>query len=122
MPNFIDRTSFLVLLASVAAVPARAASETDPPNVARVVMKDLAFVPKVVRIKAGTTVVWTNQDDVVHTVTSGTTADDGVWVSSPGIAGGKSFSHTFAVPGTFPYFCKPHFYNEAMHGVVIVEP
>jgi plastocyanin len=87
---------------------------------AAVTMKDLAFVPKVVHVAAGTTVVWTNRDDVLHTVTSGTTADAGKWVSSPLLSYGKSFRVRFDRAGAFPYFCKPHSYNENMHGVVMV--
>lgn len=112
-----SRRSFLALVATVTLAPtvARAADVTT-----HVHIKDLAFGPKVVRVAPGTTVVWTNEDDVVHTVTSGTTADDDRWTTSPGIAPGATFSHTFAGVGTYPYYCKPHFYNEAMHGTIEV--
>jgi plastocyanin len=84
-------------------------------------IKDLAFVPKIIHVHVGTTVVWTNEDGVDHTVTSGTTWDNGVWKSSPLIPGGKQFSVKFNRPGSFPYYCKPHIYNDDMHGAVIVE-
>lgn len=109
------RTSFLAVLAGFAALGAAPRG-----RVARVRIKDLAFTPKALHVAAGTTVIWTNEDDVVHTVTSGVSADDGRWTSSPGIAPGRSFSHTFAVAGTYPYFCKPHFYNDAMHATIVV--
>jgi plastocyanin len=50
----------------------------------------------------GTTVRWTNQDNVAHT----TTADDGSWDGS--VSSGGTFEFTFSSPGTFPYFCKIH--------------
>jgi plastocyanin len=118
--NACSRSSFLSLIAFAASASLARADES-PARTASVHIRDLTFDPKVLHVKAGTTVVWTNDDDVVHTVTSGTTSDDGAWVSSPEIAGGKTFSHTFAKVGSYAYFCKPHFYNENMHGQVIVE-
>ncbi len=70
----------------------------------------------------GTTVVWTNDDAIAHTVTSGTS--DGSRGSADGIFDsgfmntGDTFSYTFDEPGEFPYFCLPHPW---MIGKVIVE-
>ena len=88
--------------------------------IVHVTIRDLAFTPKVVNVHIGTTVVWTNEDDVAHTVTSGMTVDDNRWASSPLLSSGKSFSVRFDTAGRFPYFCKPHYYDESMHGVVVV--
>ena len=76
-------------------------------------------------VPVGTTVVWTNRDFVVHTVTSGTpdepTAgslfDSGQHLSD-WLKQGDSFSHTFDQMGTFPYFCAIHPF---MVGVVTVQ-
>jgi plastocyanin len=121
MPRAIARNSFLSLLALAGLAPAALRAEPSPAPVAHVTIKDLAFVPKVLHVKTGTTVIWTNGDDLNHTVTSGKTADDGAWESSPEIAGGKTFSHTFAKSGTYPYYCKPHSFSEQMHGTIIVD-
>lgn len=91
---------------------------TPPPGQAQVVMKDLAFQPQTLRIKAGTTVVWTNQDNFPHTVTSGANrAADGRF-DSGNLGPGKTFQSTFTEAGTFPYFCRFH---GGMNGTIEVE-
>ncbi|MEX2556104.1 MAG: copper-containing nitrite reductase [Actinomycetota bacterium] len=62
-----------------------------------------AYDPAVIRVKAGTTVTWTNGDEVAHTVT----ADDGSF-DSGFLNAGQSWSHTFTEPGTYAYHCIPH--------------
>jgi len=116
-----NRWAAALFVAAALLAPSLAGADPSAAPAASVHIKDLAFVPKVLHVKVGTTVTWTNDDDVNHTVTSGTSSDDGVWTSSPPIAGGKTFSHTFDKAGTFPYYCKPHFYNEAMHATVVVD-
>ena len=64
------------------------------------------------RIKAGQTITWTNNDPVPHTVTS----DDGLWDSGD-IATGKSFSKRFELPGTYAYHCGNH---PSMQGTIVV--
>jgi plastocyanin len=61
------------------------------------------FVAADLTVAAGTTVVWTNHDDVQHTVT----ASDNSF-SSPPIESEGQFSHTFSTPGTYAYFCAIH--------------
>ena len=80
-----------------------------------------SYLPKVLRIKAGTTVTWTNDDNVMHTVTSGngdTETPDGI-IESGYMKKGDTFSYTFNDVGTFPYYCIPH---PLMQGTIIVEP
>lgn len=77
-------------------------------------IEDFAFVPGTITIKAGTTVTWTNKDNVGHTATS----DDGVFDS--GMLGkGSSYSYTFTTAGTYGYFCTPHPYMVAT--IVVTE-
>ena len=52
---------------------------------------------------AGTTVTWTNHDDVPHTVT----ATDKSY-SSGALDTDGTFSHQFKTPGTYAYFCSLH--------------
>ena len=80
---------------------------------------DSCFIPSTVIIDVGGEVVWENVDNAAHTVTSGSPADgpDGAFDSSLIMAGGASFSHTFADAGTFTYFCMVHPW---MQGTVIV--
>jgi amicyanin len=79
-----------------------------------------SYLPKVLRIKAGTTVTWTNDDNVMHTVTSGngnTETPDNL-IESGYLEQGESFSYTFNKVGTYNYYCIPH---PLMQGTVIVE-
>ncbi len=57
----------------------------------------------VLRIKVGTTVTWTNNDNTQHTVT-----DEGGAFDSGFLDNGDTWSHTFADVGEFEYFCLPH--------------
>ncbi len=69
--------------------------------------------PYQLAVAAGSTVVWTNNDPVLHDVT----ANDGDWTSGL-LSQGESFSHTFDTPGKYPYVCKVHPF---MTAVLIVE-
>lgn len=70
---------------------------------ASVSMVDITFEPAEMTIEVGTTVTWTNDDTVAHTVT----ALDGSFLSGTLDPGG-SFSHTFETTGTFDYRCEIH--------------
>jgi len=72
-----------------------------------------SFKPENISISAGTTVTWTNEDAVIHTVTS----DDELF-DSGNLSKGDTFEYTFNQTGTFGYHCIPHPY---MTGEVIVE-
>jgi plastocyanin len=95
-----------LLTAAIAAGPAQAA-DTE------VKIDNFTFAPQQITVKAGTTVIWTNGDDIPHTVTSKT----GVF-KSKALDTGDSFSFTFTTPGTFPYFCALH---PHMTGSIVVE-
>jgi plastocyanin len=92
-----------VLYAAVAA-PA----ETD------VSIDNFVFKSDAITVRAGTTVVWQNDDDIPHTVVSA----DGAFRSRP-LDTEDKFSFTFATPGTFDYFCSLH---PRMKGQVVVTP
>jgi plastocyanin len=61
----------------------------------------------------GTTVTWTNRDDVPHTVTSSTKL-----FKSPPLDTGDAFSYTFKDAGTFEYYCSMH---PRMTGKIVVK-
>jgi len=70
-----------------------------------------AFSPNPVQIQPGTTVVWSNNDNTPHTITSGMGLNDtnkGKAFDSGPIAIGKTYSHKFDVAGTYDYFCTLH--------------
>jgi len=70
------------------------------------------FTPDSLTIKMGTTVNWTNHDDIAHTVSF-----TGSGVHSDVRARNGAYSHTFGAPGTYAYICSIHPF---MHGTVIV--
>jgi plastocyanin len=82
------------------------------------------FDPSNITIPAGTEVIWINEDESQHTVTSGNLTNqgrDGIYDGRfySGILGSEdSFSHTFNEPGIYSYFCSPHPW---MNGFVLVE-
>lgn len=91
--------------------PASAASN------AAVMAKRFQFVPAEITVSSGTTVQWTNQDNVAHTVDSGTPGAPDKKFSGPMDRTGNTFSFQFKAPGTYAYYCRQH---ETMTGKVIV--
>jgi plastocyanin len=80
---------------------------------ATVEIGNFTFKAPVVTVRRGTTVTWTNGDDIPHTVVS----KDGVFKSKV-LDTGDKFSFTFAKPGQFGYFCSLH---PHMTGTIIVK-
>ena len=72
------------------------------------------YTPEVIKVKVGTTISWTNEDNVPHTITG----DDNSWDSGR-VKKNETYSHTFDKAGTFEYHCA---YHSAMKGSVIVSP
>jgi plastocyanin len=74
-----------------------------------------AFQPSQISVPVGTTVTWV---DVSGTHT--TTSYDGLWDSGEQrLEVGQTYSHTFAQPGVYRYYCRPH-EDRGMVGTVIV--
>lgn len=84
------------------------------------VNQDNSFDPNPIEISAGESVTWTNNDNEIHDITSGNEEEEnmGQEFASGILSSGKSFSHTFDKPGTYPYLCSFH---ESMTGEVIVK-
>ena len=78
-----------------------------------VLISNFSFNPKEIRIKAGTKVVWTNDDSAQHSVTG-----DGEVFDSQRLAQGQKFEFIFNDKGVFNYHC---FVHPSMAGKVIVE-
>ena len=79
---------------------------------ADVTIDNFSFRPQTLTVAVGTTVTWTNRDDIPHTVVS----DDGVFKSKARDTDEK-FSYTFDQGGTYPYHCSIH---PKMTGQVVV--
>lgn len=78
-----------------------------------VTMAGMAFSPSCIKVAAGTTVTFTNNDTTTHDVT----ANDGSYQSAF-LAPGQSYARTYATAGTSPYHCSIH---PMMVGTVIVQ-
>jgi plastocyanin len=78
-----------------------------------VVMKNLAFDPATVTIKAGQSVIWTNLDSMNHTVV----ADNGEFKSG-NLAQKDTFTFKFDKAGSYPFHCGIH---PSMTGTVVVQ-
>ena len=104
------------VLASSAAMMLTVAAVTraaPAPATAAVRIENFTFKEPTVTVKPGTTVTWTNGDDIPHTVVS----KDGMFKSKV-LDTGDRFSFTFAKPGQFGYFCSLH---PHMTGTIVVK-
>ena len=86
------------------------ASATD-----EVEIEDFAFQPSAITVKKGTTVTWTNKDNVQHSIVPDTQSN--AFDGSELLTKDESYSFTFNTPGTYPYHCGPH---PNMKGTVVV--
>ena len=73
-----------------------------------VTVKTFGFGPKVLEVTPGTTVMWTNADDIEHTVTSGTPDDPNSAFDRPLSGKGATATVRFDSLGSWPYYCKRH--------------
>ena len=89
--------------AAIVAVALMGASAAVKAADMAVSIDNFVFTPADTQVSVGTTVVWTNNDDIPHTVVDA----DHKWKSSA-LDTGDEFSHTFTEPGTFEYFCSLH--------------
>jgi plastocyanin len=83
------------------------------PASAEVKVDNFSFGPAILTVAVGTTVTWTNRDDIPHTIVS----TDKIFKSKV-LDTDEKFSFTFAKPGTYPYFCSIH---PKMTGSVVVQ-
>ena len=97
------------LLTAVVSFPAASAQTTAT----EVNIDNFAFAPQRLTVKAGTTVTWTNEDDIPHTVTSSKKV-----FRSKALDTNDKFSFTFTTPGEYEYFCSLH---PHMTGAIVVE-
>ena len=82
-------------------------------NGVAVVVDNFVFSPERLTVKAGTTVTWTNHDDIPHTVA----AKDRAFKSKV-MDTDASYSFTFSTPGEYTYFCSLH---PHMTATIVVE-
>ena len=78
----------------------------------QVVVDNFSFTPATAAVPVGTTVTWTNHDDIPHNVVSPEQK-----FKSPVLDTDETFSHTFDAAGTYKYYCSIH---PRMTGQVVV--
>ena len=86
---------------------------TPVTGMTRMSIQNFAFQSANIQVRTGTTVTWTNQDNVPHSVTFKNGMKDSGLLSQ-----GQSFSYTFNTPGTYQYYCTVHPYMVATVTVV----
>jgi plastocyanin len=78
-------------------------SARQKPKTIEVKMDNFSFGPPTLTVPVGTTVTWTNRDNIPHTVVS----TDGVFRSRV-LDTDEKFSYTFSKAGTYPYSWSIH--------------
>ena len=91
------------LFATAVRIPARANASAEP-AASDVKIDNFTFAPGAITVAKGTTVKWTNHDDIPHTVVS----DDKTTFKSKPLDTDDKFSYTFDKAGTYNYFCSIH--------------
>ena len=104
-----------IMLAALLALTTLGCSPKAP--IATATIAQFQFSPATLEVPLGATVVWTNRDDILHTVTSGTARSAGLG-SYEAIPDGRfdgrldgvgsEFRFTFDRAGTYAYFCDRH--------------
>jgi plastocyanin len=90
-----------------------AQAQTAPAAVA-VSIDNFTFTPQTLTVKAGTTVTWTNKDDIPH----GIAATGNAFRRSNALDTDDSYAFLFTTPGTYQYFCYIH---PHMTGTIVVQ-
>jgi plastocyanin len=98
---------------SASAAPSGSGGSAASSGGSTVEIDNFMFMPATLTVPVGTTVTWKFDDSTQHTVT----ANDKSF-SSPPMAGGQTFTHTFGAAGTVAYHCSIHPF---MTGTIVVK-
>jgi plastocyanin len=113
MRSFSVAAAIALLLTAGLVLPALAAPRNQPAAAADLALTidvgitNYAFQPATLMVFPGTTVRWTNHDNVSHDVTSNPT-DPVAPLQSATLGQGATYSYTFTQPGDYHYFCSIH--------------
>ena len=108
-------TTFGVAFTGLYAGPRSFASpaQNQKTDAIEVKIDNFSFGPAELKVPVGTTVTWTNHDDIPHTAVS----TDKIFKSKV-MDTDEKFSFTFSKPGTYEYFCSIH---PKMTGKIVVQ-
>ncbi len=95
----------IAILSAVLGVTINPLTFADDKLASEVAIKidNFSFSPATITVPVGTTVRWTNRDDIPHTIV----ADDKTFKSKP-LDTDEQFTYTFTKAGTYNYFCGLH--------------
>jgi len=102
--------AFVGMFAGAGSLPPAAQQKSETTEVK---IDNFSFGPAELKVTVGTTVTWTNHDDIPHTAVS----TDKMFKSKV-LDTDEKFSFTFSKPGTYEYFCSIH---PKMTGKVVVQ-
>ena len=91
-----------VIIMAISSTKLAVRADTKPTLGTEVKIDNFSFGPDLT-IAAGTTVTWTNHDDVPHVVAS----DSNIFKSKV-LDTDDRYSYTFTKPGTYLYYCTVH--------------
>jgi len=118
----MNQVSFIcagILLAALILPAARVNGNEGVIHEVTVIRNTFKLNPQELTIKVGDTVKWTNTDERKHNLASipGSGPGDELEIFAV-MEPGDVYSHTFKVPGEYPYFC---FIHNQMTGKITVE-
>ncbi len=103
----------MIGIAGLGATRKNLAALRQKPETAEVKIDNFSFGPATLTVPAGTTVTWTNRDDIPHTVVSTERVFQLKVLDTD-----DQFSFKLGKAGTYPYFCSIH---PKMTGKIIVQ-
>jgi len=106
-------TAVMVATLLLSAGSPGSSAKAPEPATAEVKVDNFSFGPATLTVTVGTTVSWTNRDDIPHTIVS----TEKVFKSKV-LDTDEKFSFTFTKAGSYPYFCSIH---PKMTGSVVVQ-
>jgi plastocyanin len=86
---------------------------TAEPAPANIQIDNFTFAPQRLIVRAGTTVIWRNRDDIPHAIASSTRL-----FKSKALDTDDTYAFTLTTAGTYEYFCSLH---PQMTGAIVVE-
>ena len=109
----IAAVAILILMAAGGRTSISAVAQDQKPAETAVKIDNFVFSPNPLTVSVGSTIRWTNHDDIPHNVVS----DDKSFKSKV-LDTDETFAYTFTKPGTYTYFCSIH---PKMTGKVVVQ-
>jgi len=111
--NALAISAAIVAITAIYGTSVHAGQGNPPAKAVAIEIDNFKFGLVSIDVAVGTTVTWTNRDDVPHTVVSVKKV-----FKSPPLDTDEKFSYTFKEGGTFEYYCSLH---PRMTGRIVVK-